>query len=344
MRGEEQQAAGGMANLWTCRRLRAMTGAPFADADLPAMTNTTNGATVAPDEYQHVAGGIALMLLAILIFSVNDTLGKWLAGTYSVGQIMLFRSLAAMVILVPLIYRAGISLFLHMERPGLQLLRVVFATSETSCFYFAVSTLPLADTLTYYMASPIFVTLFAALLLGEQVGWRRWSAVIAGFAGVVLALGPSASAFGWPAFVAILGSVLFAFLMISTRSLRRTPDVVMITTQMGAGLIFGLFAAPLQWVPIAPLDMGLLAVIGVVAMVAISLVNRSLKLAPASVVVPYQYTLIVWAGLFGYLVFDDIPKPEVAAGAAIIILSGLYIYFRELAVARRARTDLLTER
>jgi drug/metabolite transporter (DMT)-like permease len=118
----------------------------------------------------------------------------------------------------------------------------------------------------------------------------------------------------------------------------------MITTQMGAGLIFGLFAAPLQWVPIAPLDMGLLAVIGVVAMVAISLVNRSLKLAPASVVVPYQYTLIVWAGLFGYLVFDDIPKPEVAAGAAIIILSGLYIYFRELAVARRARTDLLTER
>jgi drug/metabolite transporter (DMT)-like permease len=317
---------------------------PFRRRRAFAMTSPTNAGAPAPDEHHHVAGGIALMLVAVFVFSVNDTLGKWLAGTYSVGQILLFRSAAALVVLTPFVVRTGISVFIHVERPGLQLVRVVLAVGEVTCFYLAVSALPLADTLTYYMASPIFVTLFAAMLLGERVGWRRWTAVSAGFLGVVLALGPSASAFGWPAFVAILGSILFAFLMIATRSLRGTPDVVMIAFHMGGSLIFGIVVAPFHWVAISPFDMTLIAVIGVVAMVALTFVNRSLKLAPASVVVPYQYTVIAWGGIFGFLVFGDIPKPEVVAGAAIIIAAGLYIFFREQRVARRARTELVAKR
>jgi len=147
---------------------------------------------LAPEEHQNVASGIALMLLAIFIFSVNDALGKWLAGTYSVGQILLFRGATAFVVLIPFIGRLGPAVFVTVERPGLQVVRVMLSTGEVACFYIAVSVLPLADTMTYYLASPIFVTVLAAVMLREEVGWRRWSAVIVGFAGVVLALQPSA--------------------------------------------------------------------------------------------------------------------------------------------------------
>ena len=206
-----------------------------------------------------------------------------------------------------------------------------------ACFYIAVSALPLADTMTYYLASPIFVTVLAALLLGEQVGWRRWSAVIVGFAGVAFALQPSGTSFGWPALVALLGSLLFAFLMIVTRSLRATPNLVMIVWQMAGSLIAGAILAPFMWVPIGVLDAGLLGMVGVVSMIALVCVIRSLKLAPASVVVPYQYTLIVWAAAFGYLFFDDVPTMPVVAGAAVIIGAGLFIFVRERQVARRPR-------
>jgi drug/metabolite transporter (DMT)-like permease len=297
-----------------------------------------------PDDTQNVAGGISLMVLAIFVFSLNDALGKWLAGTYPVGQILLFRGAAALLVLAPMLVRIGPAALLAVERPGLQILRVAFSSGEIACFYIAVAALPLADTMTYYLASPIFVTVLASLILRERIGWRRWSAVVAGFAGVVLALQPSALAFGWPAFVALLGSVLFSFLMIATRSLRATPDIVMVAWQMIGSLILGIVVAPFQWVPVAPVDVALLAVVGVVSMLAIGMVNRSLKLAPASVVVPYQYTLIVWAAILGYLVFGDVPDRLVVIGAAIIIGAGLFIFLREQRVAPRPSEDIIAER
>ncbi len=317
-----------------------MTGAHWAET--LAMAEITRIRAVA--EHQNVVGGIALMLLAIFVFSVNDALGKWLAGTYLVGQILLFRSATALVVLVPLIARLGPRPFLAVERPGLQVTRVLLSTGETACFYIAVRWLPLADTMTYYMAAPIFVTVLAAVILGERVGWRRWGAVLVGFVGVVLALQPSAGAFGWPVLIAVLGSALFSFLMIATRSLRATPNAVLVTWQMVGSLIFGVVVAPFQWLPISWLDAGLLGLVGVVAMVAIAGVNWSLKLAPASVVVPYQYTLIIWAAIFGYLVFGDFPALPVVAGAALIVGAGVFILLRERQVLREPRDDLLAER
>ncbi len=297
-----------------------------------------------PEDEQNLAGGIALMLLAIFIYSLNDTLGKWLAGTYPVGQIMLFRGLTAGLVLIPFVVRSGLAPSAVVERLGLQVLRAALATGEVACFYIAVSSLPLADTMTYYLASPIFVTVLAALILGEHVGWRRWSAVIVGFAGVAFALQPSGTSFGWPALVALLGSLLFALLMIVTRSLRATPNVVMVAWQMVGSLIAGAILAPLTWVPIGVVDAGLLGMLGVVSMIALLCVIRSLKLAPASVVVPYQYTVIVWAAVFGYIFFNDVPTMPVVVGAAVIIGAGLFIFLRERQVMRRPRQNLLTDR
>ena len=279
--------------------------------------------------------GIVLMTTGIFLFAVNDALGKWLVATYTVGQVLLIRSLAALPLLAPFIWRDAAD-FAAAPRWGLQVLRAGLATVEVACFYWAVAYLPLADVMAFYLAGPIFVTAIAGTVLGEPVGWRRWSAVLAGFAGVVVCLRPGVAAFTWPALIALLGSFTFSLSMISTRFLRGTGGTVLVTTQTVGALAFGAVLAPVGWVTPGWSDLALLALLGVVAMVAHVCVNRSLVLAPASTVVPYQYTTIVWAVLFGYAVFGDVPDVFMLTGAAIIIGAGLFIFLRERRLARRA--------
>lgn len=260
--------------------------------------------------------GIGLMLLGMFLFCCNDALGKWLLGTYSLWQMLVIRSMAAMLILSPFLWREGRAV-LAAPRPALQIVRVLLSVADSLMFFFAVTYLPLADTVTFYLAAPIYVTALSAIFLKEQVGWRRWSAVMAGFIGVIIALRPSTAMFTLPALIGLAGGVAFAMFNIVTRMLRGTSDVVMVSGHT-------------RFQP--------LMLLGVVAMVAFLCVNRSLKLAPASVVVPYQYTMIVWAVALGWLVFGDMPDTFTLTGAAIIIAAGLYILWREQVVACREPT------
>jgi drug/metabolite transporter (DMT)-like permease len=276
------------------------------------------------------------MLVGIFFFAVNDTMGKWLIATYSVGQVLLLRSAAALVVLAPFIKRAGLSAFIAAPRPGLQVARAVFATLEVGCFYWALTGMSLADTMTFYLAGPIYVTAVSPFLLREHVGWRRWLAVVGGFVGVMIALGPSGGTFSPHALVAIAGSLTFSIFMVCTRLVRGTSDVVLVTTQVVAALIFGAVTAPFTWVAVSLFDGALLGLLGVVAMIAFLCINRSLSIAPASMVVPYQYTTIVWAVLFGFIFFGDIPSTQMLVGAGIIIAAGIYIFIREQTLAKPA--------
>jgi drug/metabolite transporter (DMT)-like permease len=172
----------------------------------------------------------------------------------------------------------------------------------------------------------------SAIILRENVGWRRWSVV--GFCGVLIALQPSAQTVSWPALIALAGSFSFAVLMIVTRSLRATPDIVLASSQFVGTLCFGAVLAPFHWVPPTWGSLGLFAAAGWVSVCALLCVNRSLKLAPASSVVPYQYSMIIWAVMFGYVVFGDVPSLATLIGAAIIIAAGLYIFIREQQLGR----------
>lgn len=278
--------------------------------------------------------GIGLMLTGVFLFSLNDVVGKWLVATYSVGQVLLIRSCAALLILAPIIWRAGWSPFTTMPRPGLQLLRVLLGATEVMLFYWSVVYLPLADAITYYLAGPIYVTAMSALFLGERVGWQRWTAVLVGFVGVLIALNPSPASFSWPALIALGGSLMYAMLLVTTRVLRGTADLALVAPQIATTLVLGAATASFGWVTPTMRDLGLLAMLGIIAMGALVAVNRSLKLAPASVVVPFQYTMILWAVLLGYLVFGDVPAPHVAIGSSIIVAAGLFIFWREQVRAR----------
>jgi drug/metabolite transporter (DMT)-like permease len=304
---------------------------------------TTSASSSAIRE-QNIPLGIGLMLLAVLLFALNDTLGKWLAARFSSPQILMFRSFAALLVLTPMLWRIGFRSLIDVERPWLQALRAVLASVEVALFYWSVAYLPLADAMTYYLAGPIYVTILAAVFLHEKVGWRRWTAVLVGFAGVVIALGPSIGSFGWPVFIPFAGSIVNAVFLVTTRVLRGTRDAVMATWQVASALGLGIIGAPLAWTPVTWIDGLLLCGLGVVALGATMSVNRALALAPASAVVPYQYTMIVWAVLFGYLVFGDIPGRPTFIGAAIIVGAGLFIFFREQQRGVAAAPDMPPER
>ncbi|WP_029031042.1 DMT family transporter [Salinarimonas rosea] len=281
--------------------------------------------------------GILVMLLAMLLFAVNDTLGKWLVATYSAGQVLLIRSLAALVVLAPFLMRTSPAALLRPDRPRLQALRVALSTLEVFCFYVAVANLPLADVLTYWMAAPIWVAALSPLVLGERVGWRRWSAIAVGFVGVVIALEPSRATISPAAGVSIVGSLAFAGMMLLSRVLRGTPDTTLVLWQTAGAGAAGLVLAPFAWVAPSPIDLGLLALLGVLSMIGHIAVNRAFKLADAATIVPYQYTLLFFAAVLGWLVFGDVPRPALMLGAGIIVAAGVYIFLRERAVARRGR-------
>jgi drug/metabolite transporter (DMT)-like permease len=276
------------------------------------------------------------MLLGMLLFAMNDAMGKWLVASYGLGQVILIRSIAALLILAPFLWMAGRKPIIEAERPWLQFTRVVFSTLELFCFYYAVMYLPLADVMTYWLAAPIYVAAAAPFLLGEKVGWRRWTAIAIGFIGVVITLEPSSAMFTAPALISIIGTAAFAFMMLSGRSLRGTPDKTLVLFQTGGAAVVGLIAAPFGWTPITSAnEILLLGLLGIVAMSAHMLVNRALKISDAATVAPLQYTLLLWAVVFGYFFFGEVPRLTMIVGATLIVGSGLFIFFREQQLKKR---------
>jgi drug/metabolite transporter (DMT)-like permease len=273
--------------------------------------------------------GIGMMMLGVLMFSLNDAMGKWLVGTYSVGQVLLIRSGAAIVMLLPLVAREGAARVFRPARPWLQAARVASATAEVGIFYWVLSYLPLADTMTFILASPIFLVVISAVALREKVSARRWLLVAIGFGGVILALHPSPETISLPALGALLGALMFALMNVTGRLLRTSSDVTLVFWQAVGALAFGAVLAPAQWVAPGALDLASLALLGLVATSGHMCVTRSLKLAPASLVAPYQYMFIAWAILWGWLFFGDLPDGHTLAGAGVIVATGLVLLWAE---------------
>jgi drug/metabolite transporter (DMT)-like permease len=217
-------------------------------------------------------------------------------------------------------------------------LRVVLSTMEVACFYWAVSYLPLADVMTFYLAGPIYVAVIAYFWLGERLDIPRMAVIGIGFMGVLVVLRPSGATLTLPAIIAIAGSLFYALLMIATRKLKEAPDTTLVLGQTMGALLMGAILSPFGWVPPDALDLAGLFLLGIVSMTAHACVNRSLKLAPASVVAPYQYTLIIWAIVLGYLAFGDIVQVQTLIGAAIICLAGFALMLLERRGTRR--TDI----
>lgn len=290
-----------------------------------------------------VLAGILLMLLGDFLFALNDAMGKWLVASFSVGQVLLIRSIGAFVVLGPMIARQGSRSLFDVERPGLQVLRVVLATADTGLFYAAVAYLPLADVMTFYMAGPIYVAAFSHFFLGERVGWRRWVAIIVGFCGVVIALRPSSASLSLPSLFAVVGSISFALMLVLNRVLRATSDTTLVTWQTLGALAAGAVLSYQAWTTPTALDLSAMLLLGIVACCAHLLITRALKLAPASTLAPLQYSLLLWAVIFGVIFFGDVPDAQILTGSAIIIFAGLFIFHRQKVVDKTVPSETVAK-
>ncbi len=280
--------------------------------------------------------GIAFMLLAVVVFSTQDALIKWLSPTYPVMELVFFRSLFAFVPLLPAIIRSGRAA-IHTHRPLGQAGRALVGLVSMVGFFWCFGHMPLADVFGIAFTSPLFVTALSVPLLGERVGVRRWSAVSVGFIGVLIMVRPDSGIVDWTSWIALFSTFLYALALVFLRNLGKTESTVSIvfyvtlTTTIASALTL-----PFQWVTPGPLDAVLLVAIGLMGGSAQLAITRAFRLAPAAVVAPFDYTALVYVGIIGYVVWDEVPTAMFLVGAAIVIASGLYILYRETRLARLA--------
>ena len=271
--------------------------------------------------------GVVLYLAGVGLFALNDALGKWLVADYGVGQLMMLRSIGAAAVLAPLALSLRVKLINPRQAP-LQVLRVLLTAGDTFAFYYATRFMPLADVMTFYMASPLIVTALSAPLLGEKVERFRWIAVLIGFSGVVIALRPSPNMLSSAAPLALFGAFLFALGQTVTRQLRRTHWLPLVAWQFAGGGLIGAAAIPWGWTAPSGFDVGLMFLVGIVSMTSFIFIIRALALTRAAVLAPLQYSAILWAAIMGWLVWRDAPTPPIIIGNAIIIGSGLFVATR----------------
>jgi S-adenosylmethionine uptake transporter len=268
--------------------------------------------------------GVGLYLLGVGLFAINDALGKWLVKDYGVGQLMMLRSIGAVIVLAPMIWSLRVNVVDRRQAP-LQVLRILIAAVDTFAFYYATRFMPLADVMTFYMAAPLIVTALSAPLLGEKVERFRWIAVLIGFVGVLIALRPSPQMFSQAAPLALFGAVMFALSQTITRELRGVHWLPLVLWQFVVGGLIGAATVPFAWTTPSAFDVGLMALVGIVSMLCFICIVKALSLACAAVLAPLQYSAILWAAILGWLIWRDAPTLPILVGNAIIIGSGLYV-------------------
>lgn len=278
--------------------------------------------------------GLMLMVAGMFLFSAVDAQAKFLTDSLHPLQIVWSRQLGLLLGVLVLLVARGRGL-LETRRPGLQIARGLLAAGSAVCFVVAVKYVPLADAIAVTFVAPFMVTAMGALLLGEPVGARRWTAVAVGFLGAMIVIRPGFGAMHPAGLLAIAAATMFALRQILSRVLggsERTATTVAYTALAGGAALTLPLPFVWQW-PVPGIEVALLVSIAVMAGLAEILVIKALELALAAVVAPMQYTILIWGTFYGWAVFGQLPDAWTWAGAFVIVATGLYTLRRE---ARRS--------
>ncbi|NLS70989.1 DMT family transporter [Bradyrhizobium brasilense] len=276
--------------------------------------------------------GSLFMAAAMASFTVNDTITKAVSAELNIGEILLVRGLVAMVLVAALAwYRDALRSFsvLLIWPVGL---RVLGEIGGTLTYLSAIAQIPLANASAIFQALPLVITLGAALVFGEPVGWRRWLAIAAGFIGVLVIVRPGAEGFSQAALLALASVGSCAVRDLATRRIPKELPTVFITllTTVTVTTAGAVVLVPLGgWRPPSGTALGLLILAAVLILIGYQCIIVSLRTGDISAVAPFRYTALPWAMLTGYLAFGHKPDGPMLAGAAIIVASGLYAFYRE---------------
>ena len=279
--------------------------------------------------------GIVLILISSLTFAMMNAVVKMVSGRLGPVEIGFFRQLFSLLPVTVILARQGGLPMLRTERPLGHLFRGLIGNSAMIIFFLSIARLPLADANALSFASPLFVTALSLPLLGEAVGKHRWSAVIVGFGGVLIMTNPGGGWFsgtaGLGAGMGVLAAFMSALMTITIRQLNKTEPPIRIVFYFAAigTVFFGTLTALFFWVTPNLHELMGLAVVGLIGGLSQILMTTAYRHAPASTLAPFGYSSILWSTALGYLIFSDLPGPRMLIGAGVVIVSGLYIIYRE---------------
>lgn len=279
--------------------------------------------------------GIAFVLLASIFLTSADMVSKLLTQQISPLQVSWLRYGTFTLIMLGIVWRRGGLPRLATQRPVLQILRGVGVLASSVLFVMALRSMPLADATATGFVAPLFVTALSIPILRETIGWRRWTATLVGFAGVLIVVRPGGAGFHIASLLAVGSALAWAFAMIMTRMMSRTESPL--TTLTHSALIgFGLLslAVPFLWTPVTPAIVAMGMFVGLSSTMGHWLIVLAYRHADASLLAPFSYIQLLWATLFGLVVFAVLPDLWTLVGAVIIAGSGLYTAHRERLKAR----------
>ncbi len=282
--------------------------------------------------------GIAFMLAGSFFMSLNNAILKWLSSGYPAGQILFLRSTFIFVTIAFFIWRAGGFHSARIGNPKIHLLRACCVVCSAFLFMNAVRLLPLADVIAITFVAPLFLTALAGPVLGEQVGMRRWAAVIVGFFGMLIIIRPGGDLWRLAALLPLGTALMDATRDLFTRRMtnaRETANAILVTTTAAVGFAGLSTALAGNWIWLTPRDFGLIAIGGLITGCGHYCMVETFRLAEAGLVSPFRYSSILWAGALGNMFWGDIPDRWVVTGALVLIASGVYILQREMVRARQ---------
>lgn len=281
--------------------------------------------------------GILSMIASMVLFICNDALIKHVSESLPTGQIIFLRGLSATLLIAAMAVALGAwrQMPAVFDRPVLA--RAAIDSLGTFLYLLALFNMPIANVTAVNLSVPLMLTVCAAFLLREQVGWRRWSAVVAGFVGVLLVVQPAAAGFNWFALVALAATATHAARDLLTRRIRAGIPSIIVT--LSTAIVVTVAAAGVSaiegWQPLPMRQLALLIVASAFLSGGYYLVIDCMRHGELSVVAPFRYTAMLWALLLGYFVWGDVPNLLAWFGIALLVGSGLYIFHREQ-VRRRA--------
>ena len=275
------------------------------------------------------------MFISVCAFSLMDVIVKW-SDDYPVGQVLFFRGFCGIIPILFLIPKDRFLDFYKTERPILHIKRCLAGLIAIVSIFVALRNLPLATVVSISFASPIFTTIFSIFLLNEKVGFYRWLAVFVGFIGIIIISEPGFSSLNIYYIYPIIFCLGLSYVAIAIRKLSSTEPVWLISFFFSFSiLIFSFFSLYQKWIMPSFVDLILLSSIGILGGIANLWLSQSYKFSEVSLVSPLKYLALVFAIVFGYLVWDEIPTVKTLMGALLVILSSFIIFRRELSMKKQ---------
>ena len=300
---------------------------------------------------QNPLQGMAIMAGAMAILPTMDAIAKYMATFegMSPGQVTFYRFFFQLVCTLPILFAMFGTRALSAKRPWMNLLRGALHGAASLLFFVAVKYMPLADVFAIYFVEPFMLTALSALFLGDKVGWRRWMAIVVGFGGAMIVIQPSYEIFGLKALLPVFCAFLFSLYLFLNRAIGEADSPLTMQTMSGIGgtifmagaMFVGSSLGNADFTPSLPaswLGLVLLLILGTISGYAHMLVVKAFRLAPLSLLAPFQYFEIISATVLGYALFGDFPNVSKWIGIAIIVASGLFIIWRERLQARSLKS------